>query len=287
MRVLVALACALLLSGCAAMFDRAAADFAQDLESAIRAYDEPSVIREGLPAYLLLLEARLESRPNDSNLRLTTARMTASYATLFGDENGTGNQAMHSRLSERALAHARLGACNHANRLCDLHQLDFDALRERQQVLKSADLEAVYVLATTWTTWIDAHSDDFSALADLPRVESLLEWVAEQDPSHDDGAVWLYLAVLNSQRPPAAGGRPELAREYFARARQESEGENLLINVFMADSYARLVFDRELWVSLLVEVLESRTDASQYRLANQIARARAERMLQQTEEIFD
>lgn len=269
------------------MFDRAAADFAEDLEKAIRAYDEPSVIREGLPAYLLLLEARLESRPNDSDLRLTTARMTASYATLFGDDGGAGYPVTRRRLSKRALEHARAGACNRADRLCDLHRLDFDTLRERQQALKPDDLEAVYGLATVWTSWIEAHSDDFTALADLPRVEALLEWVAEEEPTHDDGAVWLYLAVLNSQRPPAAGGRPELASEYFTRARQESDGENLLINVFMADSYARLVFDRDLWVELLEEVLATRTDTRQYRLTNQIARARAENLLQQTEVIFD
>ena len=281
------MACALLLSSCAVLFDRAAANFANDLEKAIRAYDEPSVIREGLPSYILLLEARLESRPHDSDLRLTTARMTASYATLFSDESDRQGREAGRRLSERALEHAQIGACRHADRLCDLHQLDFDSLRARLEVLRSADLEAVYVLATTWTTWINAHSDDFSALADLPRVERLLDWVAESDPAHDDGAVWLYLAVLNSQRPPAAGGRPDKAREYYTLARQYSEGENLLINVLMADSYARLVFDRDLWVELLEQVLEEREDHRSYRLANQIARVRAERMLQQTEEIFD
>ena len=30
------------------------------------------------------------------------------------------------------------------------------------------DLEALYVLTTTWTGWIDAHSSDYRALADLP-----------------------------------------------------------------------------------------------------------------------
>jgi hypothetical protein len=100
-----------------------------------------------LPAYLLLLEARLESRSNDSELRLTTARMTASYATLFADIDSTGTPLAYKRLSE------------------------------------------------------------------------------------------------------------------FVRA--------------------------DLWVELLEDVLEPRDDARHYRLANQIARTRAERMLQQTEVIFD
>ena len=105
-------------------------------------------------------------------------------------------------------------------------------------------------------------------------------------PEHDDGAVWLYLGVLNSQRPPAAGGRPDLAEQYFRRSREVSSGRNLMVNVFMADEYARLVFDRELYVELLEEVLEADADQPGYVLANRIAQARARELLAKTDDIF-
>lgn len=279
-----ALVALIVLSGCSMLVDRATTQFANDLESAILAYNEPSTVGQGLPAYLLLLEARLQSRPDDAGLRLTTARLTGSYASLFADD--LASDAV-DRLHRRALDHARAGVCARTQRLCGLEELDFDGFDERLGSLRSSDVEAAYVLATTWTGWIDAHSDDFNALADLPRVEALLEWVAEREPGYDDGAVWLYLAVLNSQRPPAAGGQPRKARRYFELADEHSRGRNLLVKVLMADSYARLLFDRELYVGLLNDVKNSAVDDPDYQLVNQVARNRAERLLNQTEVVFD
>jgi len=272
----------LLLSGCAAVIDRATGQFAEDLEAAILGYDTPKVIDAGLPAYLLLLEARLQNDPDSVALRLSTARLTSTYASLFATD-----PAAQQSLNQRALNHARHAACTAEAELCGLGRVDFASFEELVKRLDPADLDLVYALATVWTAWIDAHSSDYRALADLPRVESLLAWVVEIDPVHDDGAPWLYLAVLNSQRPPAAGGQPDKARTYFDLAREHSSGKNLLINVMMADSYARLLFDRELYVRLLEQVLASEVEDPQYTLVNQIARARARELLQQTVEIFD
>lgn len=279
-----ALALFFLLGGCAVFIDRATDNFAEDLESAIRSYSDPDTVASALPAYLLLLEARLESRPDDAGLRLTTARLTQTHASLFaGDRQSPASR----RLTARALEHARIGACRMNSRLCDLEELGFDAFEARVESLERQDLDAVYVLATSWVSWIAAHSDDFHALAELPRAEELLQWVVDREPGHDDGAGWLYLGVLHSQRPPAAGGQPDRALAGFELAREESDGQNGLINVLMADSYARLLFDRDLYVELLEEVLEIETDNPDYRLVNMVARQRAEAMLEQTEEIFD
>jgi hypothetical protein len=283
-RLLALLLSALALTGCAALIDRASSQFANDLENAIRAYNEPSTVAEGIPAYLLLLEARLQSRPDDVTLRLATARLTATYAGLFVDNS---DAEAGRRLHARALMHARHANCVRAERLCQLESLHLEELEIRLAQLSPGDLEAAYTLATTWTGWVAANADDFNALADLPRVEALLDWVARQAPEHDDGAVWLYLAVLNSQRPPAAGGQPRKAREYFNLALKYSAGHNLLIKVLMADSYARLMFDRELYVELLESTLAADIGPAEYHLVNQIARERAQKMLQQTEAIFD
>ncbi len=273
---------ALHLGACANLVSRATNQFADDLEAAVRAYDDPATVASALPAYILLMEARLQSRPEDAALRLATARLTATQATLFADDPDS-----ELRLTARALAHARIGACQSHRRLCELDSVRFDQFEQALESLPTGALEPAYVLATTWTGWIAARRGSFEALADLPRVEAMLDWVAERDPDHDDGAVWLYLAVLNSQRPPGAGGRPELARAHFDRARQAANGDNLLIDVMQADSYARLVFDRDLYVSLLEGVLAARPVGDRYRLANQVARARAATLLARTAAIFD
>ncbi|MBY6205806.1 TRAP transporter TatT component family protein [Halomonas denitrificans] len=276
------LALALLLPGCGALIDRATDSFTADLERAVVNYDEPSVVERGLPTFLLILEARVEADPRNAATRLSVAELTSTYAGLFVEEPDR-----RRRLTERALRHARAGACEAVPGLCGIDDGDFEDFERRLGELSDKAVDEAYVLGTVWASWIAASSDDFRALADLPRVEALLSWVAERDPVHDDGAVWLYLAVLNSQRPPAAGGRPDLAREQFERARQVSEGRNLLIPVLMADEYARLVFDRDLFVELLEGVRAADPDREGYVLANRIALERAERLLEQTSRIFD
>jgi tetratricopeptide (TPR) repeat protein len=270
------------LAGCSAIVERQTQRLAGDLESAIRQYDDPATVADALPAYLLLLEARLQSSPEDAGLRLTTAKLTGTYATLFG--NGPAST---RRLSARALSHARIGACLRSRALCRLHEIPFDRFEQRIAGLSADHIEAAYLLATAWVGWIDSHSGDYAALADLPRAQALLDWIVDTAPGHDDGAAWLYLAVLHSQRPPAAGGRPDLARRYFERAREVSRGRNLFVDVMLADHYARLLFDRELFVSTLEGVLDSDVEAPDYRLANAVAKQRARELLDQTQRIFD
>jgi len=276
-----AIAALLPLSGCGALIDRATTNFANDLEQAVVNYDEPLIVERGLPAFLLILESRRQASPDDADLLINLASLTGTYASLFVDEADS-----RRRMAARALDFARRAACLEDTPLCDAGERPFEGFAARVTELKPGQVEIAYSLGTAWVTWIASASSDYGALADLPKAELLLEKVAEMAPEHDDGAVWLYLGVLNSQRPPAAGGRPDLARKYFERAREISSGRNLMINVFMADEYARLMFDRELYVELLEQVLQADPEQPGYVLANRIARARARELLDKTDELF-
>ncbi|MGK7297000.1 MAG: TRAP transporter TatT component family protein [Candidatus Wenzhouxiangella sp. M2_3B_020] len=280
-RALVALSLVLPLAGCGALIDRATSNFAADLEQAVINYDTPLVVERGLPTFLLILEARLQADPDSADLLINLSSLTSTYAGLFVEDPDSAR-----RLARRALDHAERAACVEETVLCELSDAPFPVFEQAVTELKPGDVEIAYALGTAWVTWIASAASDYSALADLPRAELLLERVAELDRGHDDGAVWLYLAVLNSQRPPAAGGRPDLAAEYFRRAREISRGRNLMIDVFMADEYARLVFDRELFVELLNGVLSADPEQPGYVLANRIAQARARALLGQTDDIF-
>lgn len=278
---LLMLAAVLSLGGCGALIDRATSNFASDLEQAVVNYDEPLVVERGLPAFLLILEARRQASPGDSDLLVNLASLTGTYASLFVEDGDAAR-----RMSARALDYARQAACLDNTPLCEASGLPFERFEQRVTELKPEHVEIAYSVGTAWVTWIASASSDYGALADLPKAELLLETVAGLAPEYDDGAVWLYLGVLNSQRPPAAGGRPDLAKEYFERARAVSSGRNLMINVFMADEYARLVFDRELYVELLEQVMIADPEQPGYVLANRIARARARELLEQADEIF-
>ena len=117
---------------------------------------------------------------------------------------------------------------------------------------------------------------DWNALADLPRVETVLERVIALEPGYDRGRAQLYLAVMRSQLPQAMGGKPETGRSHFELALRYSQGRDLMAKVEFARRYARLVFDQALHDRLLKEVLTADPvvagpDPEQY-LAQQQAR---------------
>ncbi len=76
----------------------------------------------------------------------------------------------------------------------------------------------LYSYAVSWLSNLDATSEDWTAVAELPWVEAVLERTLALDETYENGAVHGYLGILNSLRPPALGGKPEVAREHFERA---------------------------------------------------------------------
>src|SRR5690606_38338926 len=126
----------------------------------------------------------------------------------------------------------------------------------------------------------------WAAVADLPWVEATLERVLELDETYSKGAVHGYLGTLNALRPPALGGRPEVAKQHFERAIELSEGRDLSVQVEYARRYARLVFDQALHDRLLKGVLEAPTVAPGLTLFNALAKEEAERLLATSEDYF-
>ena len=120
---------------------------------------------------------------------------------------------------------------------------------------KSNDLPTLYGYETAWASWIQVNADDWSALIDLPKLTALFEQCLVLDEKFDNGGSHLYLGVLSTQLPPSLGGKPEKGRAHFERANEISAGKNLMINVLMAQHYARMVFDQELHDQLLEAVL--------------------------------
>jgi hypothetical protein len=144
----------------------------------------------------------------------------------------------------------------------------------------------MYGLASAWAGYLQAHSDDWGAIADLPKVEALLERVVVLDPGYDHGQAFVYLGVLNSLRPEAIGGKPEQGRAYFEKAFALSGGKNLYAKTLEAEFYARLVFDQGLHDTLLNEVLAADPVAHGFTLSNTLAQERAKLLLESGKDFF-
>jgi hypothetical protein len=272
----------LALSGCASIVNRASERFADNLGRGILNQDDPSTVAEGLPAYLLLLDGLLEGDPQNAGTLRAAARLYGAYAGNFVAEPERA-----ARLSKRAFDYAQRAACIDQVALCAALKSPFDAWEAAVSAL-SGELAAVrlYALGSAWAGYIQTHSDDYAAIAAIPRVSLLLERAVTLEPSLDQGMPHVYLGVLNSLRPAAVGGQPEQGRAAFERAIELSQGRNLMARTLLARHYARLVFDQELHDAQLKKVLDADPNAPGLTLMNTLAQAQARALLDDSKNYF-
>jgi len=270
---------ALLLGGCASLV---AGRMADNLSVAIADQDDPATVRDGLPAYLLMMDGFIEGDADNSASLVAGARLNALYAAVFLDSDPKRAAAM----TDKARGYAHRALCAREAEACGLQALPFETFQARLQVLDADDLDALFTDALAWLLWIQRHSDDWAALADLPKVEAMLQRVIALDDTYGDGQAHLYLGILGSLRPPSLGGKPEEGRAQFERALALSKGRNLAVQVAFARYYARLVYDRPLHDRLLHEVLEADPHVPGLTFRNVLAQREARELLDSSADYF-
>jgi hypothetical protein len=268
---------AALAAGCSGVVTRAT----DDLSRAVLEHDDPLTVRDGAPAYLLLMDALVNGDPEDAGKLAAASQLYAAYAALFVDE-----PARQARLASRARGYATRAACATDDALCGLDQAGFDAFEPAVGAYgEDPDDAAILVtLAQAWLLDIRARSSDWAAIAELPKPQALLARALALDP--DRAQAHLYLGILETVRPPAYGGRPDEGRRHFERAIELTGGHDLSAKVQFAESYARLVYDRELHDRLLNEVLDAPTEAPRLTLQNSFAKQRARALLGSADDYF-
>lgn len=276
-----AMALALLaLGGCATVVRNASDRFADNLGKAVLDNEDPATVRDGLPSYLLLLDSLAMPAEADASTLLAAAKLNSAYAGNF-----TGDDKLRARrLSKKAFDYARRAACLQDAPLCAAIEADPDKFA--QVVANDGNTELMYVLAGSWAGYLQANSEDWGAIADLPKIQSLLDRVVALEPAHDQGQAWTYLGVFNSLRPEAIGGRPAEGKRSFERAIELSGGRNLYAKTLYAEFYARLVFEQELHDRLLREVLAADPVAPGFTLMNVLAQERARKLLESGKDYF-
>jgi hypothetical protein len=271
----------LALAGCASIANRASERVAGNLSRAMLDQDDPETVREGLPAYLLLLDGLIEGSPESAGLLLSGARLYAAYAGGFISDSQRAK-----RLSSRALGYASRGICARDLALCGRTSGSFDTFRKALDEVTVAQIDALHVLGAAWATWVQAHRDDWDAIAELPKIEALFEHLIALQPAHAGGEPHMYLGVLYCLRPESLGGRPQLGRQHFLQANAIAEGQNLMASTLYAEHYARLLFDRGLHDQLLQDVLEAEPRSPGLTLSNTLAQQRAQALLNSADDYF-
>jgi hypothetical protein len=269
--------CAAVAAGCSSLIGGKAAD---TLAAAILNQDDPELVESGVPAYLLLVDGLIAESPDSAPLLSAGAQLFALYGSRFAPpERAVALTAKARRYGERAICLAHEPACHWRG-------LDYDRLVTELQAVDDRDIGPLYSYAVSWLSHLDATSEDWTAVGELPWVQAVLERALVLDESYENGALHGYLGILNSLRPPALGGKPDVARAHFERAIELSGGRDLSIKVEYARRYARLVFDQELHDRLLVDVVSAPAETPLFTLFNVLAKQEAEELLATSKEYF-
>ena len=271
----------LLLGACASMMQSATSGMAANLNAAIMNQDDPETVRDGAPAYLLMLDSFIEGSPGDAAMLAAAAELYAAYGVIFVED---GQRA--ERLTSRALSYGLQSMCAGNKAACGINTLSFQEYESVLEKLGKKDTASLYTFGLTSMAYIKVHSDDWAAMAKLPRVESALKRVQVLDPQYNAVQIEHFLAVLNTIRPPALGGNFEAGKAHFERALALSENKDLSINVDYARYYARTLYDRELHDRLLNAVMSAQAKQDGYTLFNTLAQREAQELLDAADEYF-
>ena len=272
---------AVVLSGCSAIVAQQTSGLADALGSAIRANKDLQTVKDGAPAYLLLMDAMVQQDPESPALLLGAADLYSFYGGVFVDD-----PARSVLFANKAMTFATQGSCFEDALFCDWASLNREAYEARIAELEPDHLATLNTVASVWVGWIQANSDDWNAIAQLSRVQQMIERVVALDPNYEQGTAQLYLGVLHTLLPPLQGGKPELGRSYFEAAIAASEGRNLLAKTYFAKFYARMVFEQELHHQLLTEVIDADFDDPQFNLMNELAKQEARMLLADEADYF-
>lgn len=281
LKLTLALLCLAGPGACTSLVSRATDGMAANLNSAILNQRDPAVVRDGAPAYLLMLDSFVEGAPEDPGALIPAAELYAMYGALFTQDT---DRAM--ALTQQGVDYARRALCAVNRAACGMDELAFGDFTAVLDGLRAGDVAALYTYGLSWAAHIRASQGDLGALSKLPRVQAAFERVRRLEPAYRPVQVAHYLAVLNTARPPAMGGDFDTGRQLFESALEASQGRDLGILVDYANFYARTLYERELHDRLLRQALETDPVADGQTLFNVMAQQRARALLDSADDHF-
>ena len=260
----------------------ATASLLDDVAQSAYRQSDLKLIREGMPAYLMLIGGMVEAVPDNERLLITAAQAYASFASAFVQEEDR-EYARELYAKARNYALSALQQIGFKNPVAS----EFDSFEKTLQALGKKDVPYIFWAASCWGNWISLNQRSMEALAELPRVELMMKRVLELDEGFYYGGAHIFMGVLEASRPKIAGGDLNKAQNHFLKAIELGHGKFLMTFVYYADYYAKKKFDKALYVSTLETVLKTPADIMpDLTLLNTVAQARAKVMLNEADNYF-
>lgn len=284
MKKLTILLSALLLQGCVQTL--AIRTMGGIMDYGLEAFNEEGDLKlaeDALGSNLKLVEALIKGDPENQKLLLMASQGFSAYALAFAEDDSVERARMFY-LRGRDYG---LRVLTQNSRMKDALDKDVASFQAALRTLSKDDVPAVFWTAFAWGSYINITRSDVGAVADLPKVLAMMEFVRTTEPTYYYGGPYLILGSIEGSMPQALGGRPEKAKEYFERALAINGGKFLLTYVYYAKTYAVQIQDQQLFESLLKKVDDASPDIlPEARLSNMIAKKKAKLLRDHINDIF-
>lgn len=269
------------LSGCAIVVSSAASGLTDSISDSVLNQDDPETAKAALPTFMVLIDGMIRDNPEDPKLLASGATLYASYGAIFASDDERA-----SRLTRRARQYSFDAMCESYEPACGWHGASYDEFVATLDGIGPKQAEYLYTYGFASLAFLRAHASDWNSLAELPQMEALFQRYMDISGDEVNSAVYMYMGILLTLRPPALGGEPERAREYFEKAIEVTGGKDLGVKVEYARGYAKLLYERELHDRLLNEVMAADPYQDGYTLSNVLAKEQAEVLLAEADDYF-
>lgn len=265
--------------------------------SSIQKEGDLQVVENTLEKNLKTLE-RLTKLGNKS-LIVKTSRAFSSYSGFLEDKMEeaeiAGDFETAEELRNKAIEHyarsemyAWKALAKSDKTFKEARTIDPDTFAKAVQKVKKKNVEPLFWAAYSVGRGISLQKDDPMQVIDLERVELMMKRVLELDETFYFGSAHLFYAVYYGDRSPAIGGNPEKAKEHIERVDEINDGKFLMSKFYLAKYYAYPMQDVALFRKALQEVIDAPSDILPgENAATSLAKARSERLLSQTDMLFD
>ena len=255
---------------------------------------DPELVKESLPATLMMIKALVVNSPDDPGLLTTAASAYTLYAHAFVMEEA--DRVESTDLSRARTLRARgkqlyLRARDYGLQGLEAKYPGFrDDLKETpDQALRQTtrqDVPLLYWTAAAWASAVGVNAQDYALLVDLPVIRKMISRALELDDTWGNGRLHEFMISFEAGQA-GAGGSIDQAEQHFQRALEINHGMSAGTYVTAAEALAVKTQDKGRFRSLLKKALEINVDQNpDMRLANILAQQRARWLLDHIDAYF-
>ncbi len=242
---------------------------------------DPDIAEQAIPGNLKILEGLLKNDPQNADIKRLLTMGYCGYSLLFL-EGIDDNRAAALYFRAASYGFKATGFSGIPD------NMDSKDLTERLGTLKSKENANALMWATgSWCLWINLNLHRPEALGQLKNAQLCIDYLAEKYPDLYFGLPNLLKALSHSVKPSMLGGDFETAKIYYDKALLSGKRMFFLSQYYCARYYCVGTQNREMFISLLNEIISSNIDyPDDLCLINSVFRKKAQILLDNIDEYF-